>query len=215
VCVCRCAAYGNLSLQHWPVETKCSPCETGQGGSLCCFAEHLTRDCDASKYPGGAPGHCTEVPALELKERKGFWPGAVPAAAVQGSEAIGYVEFCKAEDENATRRSMKLSDERSGGAQPSAAERGDSDEVAHPTVELTQDEAQRVKAIESEHEKLRAQVRERSWRQSSDRHRQWVYSGLRPPTLLSAASSAAEGDKSPGEAQGPALHPAHHPAPVR
>lgn len=182
---------------------------------MCCFAEHLKRDCNASKYPGGAPGHCTEVPALELKERKVYWPGAVPAAAVQGSDGIGYVEFCQPEDENATRRSMKMSDERSGGAQTSVAEGGDSDEVEHPTVELTQDEAQRVKAIESEHEKLRAQVREHSWRQWSDRHRQWVYGGLRPPTLLSAASSAVEGDKSPGEAQGPALHPAHHPAPVR
>jgi hypothetical protein len=239
VCVCmggcRCAAYGNLSLQHWPVETKCRPCEPGQQGPQCCFANHKIRNCNPRKYAGGAPGHCSEVPALALKEGidpetgelRPNRPGAVPAADFW--DGIGYVEFCQAEDENSTRRSMKLSDERSGGAQPSAVEGGNSDEVAPPTVELTQDEAQRVKAIESEHDKLRAQVRE----QRSHRHRQWVYGGLHPPTLLShlsaasvrassAASRSAQGDKSPGEdqgpalqAQGPALYPAHHPAPVR
>ena len=80
VCVCmggcRCAAYGNLSLQHWPVETRCRTCEPGQQGPQCCFAIHKIRNCDPSKYPGGAPGHCTEVPSLAPE----FCPEAVLAA---------------------------------------------------------------------------------------------------------------------------------------
>jgi hypothetical protein len=36
---------------------------------MCCFSEHLVRECDPGRYPGGAPAHCTEVPALTLRDR--------------------------------------------------------------------------------------------------------------------------------------------------
>mmetsp|Transcript_47399 Transcript_47399/g.148276 ORF Transcript_47399/g.148276 Transcript_47399/m.148276 type:complete len:261 (-) Transcript_47399:435-1217(-) len=57
-----CKAFGNVSLQRWPVTTSCVPCFALSGSPQCCFLEHLVRPCSPA-YPGGSPGHCVEVGA--------------------------------------------------------------------------------------------------------------------------------------------------------
>ena len=110
-----------------------------------------------------------------------------------------------AEDENATRRQMWLSDESSGGARLSPVEEEDSlDSVeVESFAELSQAQAERVEEMEMEHQRLRADVLERSRRAWADRYRRWVYGGLRVPPSV----RAADGDERPGAQGAASQHP--------
>jgi len=152
-----CSVFANLSLQHWPVETECRQCEAQDGSPMCCFSKHTVRDCSAA-YPGGAPGHCDEVPALTLKERDNI------------------IEFCEAsEDSNATRRGGVAV---SSGVRRIEGESGGIGEEPGCCGDFTSEEvAWRGEKAQKE-ELMRRQERQRLRQRQENRHRKWIQGDL-------------------------------------
>ena len=157
-----CSVYANLSLQHWPVHSVCRLCEPDQDGPMCCFSEHLVRDCNDTLYPGGAPGHCDEVPALVLKELHNI------------------IEFCEAgEESNTTRRSS-----RAGAVSPHIGTIGLETETIGESEgeawsgDATAEELAWRREREEKERTLRKERETEARKRKEDRHSQWIYGRL-------------------------------------